>query len=316
MARKPRVEFDGAFYHVIARGNQRQNIFRDDADRGAYLERVERYRRLYGFSLYAYVLMSNHVHLLIETRRVPLSKIMQAIQFTYTQYYNRRYRIIGHLFQGRYRAILCDRDAYLLELVRYIQLNPARLRRAQDSWKYRWSSHRAYLGEKTPVSVETSLVLQQFGQRHGQARAGYVRFMKEGLAIGHLQSYYETVDQRFLGDEDFLKDVEKRTTGRDIEITGPKVNFEHLLEALADQYGTRRDQLVQRGGQRGLLKARSMLVYLAREWAGIKGRELGKRLHRDPSLISRLYRFYAGNRAEAAEVKLRRLLSRKVKSQA
>ncbi len=126
MARKPRVEFDGAFYHVIVRGNQRQKVFGDDRDRLAYIERLEQYRERFGFSVYAYVLMANHIHLLVETKRVPLSKIMQGLQFSYTQTYNRRHRTVGHLFQGRYQAILCDRNEYLLELVRYIHLNPAR----------------------------------------------------------------------------------------------------------------------------------------------------------------------------------------------
>src|SRR5882724_3921209 len=119
MARKPRVEFDGALYHVIVRGNHRRDIFRDTTDRVTYLERIEHYRERYHCMVYAYVLMSNHVHLLIETGVVGLSKIMQGIQFSYTQKYNRRHRRVGHLFQGRYKAILCDRDAYLLELVRY-----------------------------------------------------------------------------------------------------------------------------------------------------------------------------------------------------
>jgi REP element-mobilizing transposase RayT len=103
MARKPRVEFEGAFYHVIVRGNQRQKIFRDDRDRVYYLKRVEHYRNRYGFIVYAYVLMLNHVHLLLETSTTPLSKILQGVQFTYTQYYNRRYRTVGHLFQCRYK---------------------------------------------------------------------------------------------------------------------------------------------------------------------------------------------------------------------
>ena len=110
MARKSRVEFEGAFYHVIVRGNQRRRIFRDERDQLSYLERLEHYRERYGFILYAYVLMSNHVHLLLETARVSLSKIMQGVQFSYTQLYNRRHRTVGHLFQGRYKAILCDRN--------------------------------------------------------------------------------------------------------------------------------------------------------------------------------------------------------------
>src|SRR6266545_5978337 len=170
MARKPRVEFEGAFYHVIVRGNQRQKIFRDDRDRLYYLERVEHYRQRYRFKIYAYVLMSNHVHLLLETSKTPLSKILQGIQFTYTQYYNRRYRTVGHLFQGRYKAILCDRDAYLLELVRYIHLNPARMKHPQNPWTYRWSSHRAYVGEHAPITIQTTSVLKQFGSNASVAR--------------------------------------------------------------------------------------------------------------------------------------------------
>jgi REP element-mobilizing transposase RayT len=94
------VEFDGAFYHVIVRGNQHQKIFRDDQDRLRYLDRLEHYRQRHRFKVYAYVLMSNHVHLLLETGKVPLSKILQGIQFTFTQYYNRRHRTVGHLFQA------------------------------------------------------------------------------------------------------------------------------------------------------------------------------------------------------------------------
>lgn len=120
MARKPRLDVPGAVYHVIVRGNRRATIFHDDADYRAYLERLERYRQRDGATLHAYVLMPNHVHLLLETGDGPLSRTMQTLQFTYSQYYNRRYDKTGHVFQGRYHAILCDRDAYLVELVRYL----------------------------------------------------------------------------------------------------------------------------------------------------------------------------------------------------
>jgi putative transposase len=181
MARKPRVEFEGAFYHVIVRGNQRQKIFRDDQDR-LYLERVEHYRQRYRFTIYAYVLMSNHVHFLLETGKTPLSKIFQGIQFTYTQHYNRRCRTVGHLFQGRYKAILCDRDTYLLELVRYI--HPTRLKNPEELATYRWSSHHGYSGVNGPVAVDTDLVLGQLGNSASQARNGQVfvsdlRYLRE-----------------------------------------------------------------------------------------------------------------------------------------
>lgn len=124
MARRPRIEFPGAFYHVIVRGNQRQQIFHDEADYGKYLSLLSGYRERYQFKLFAYTLMGNHVDLLIESGETPLSKILQGLSQSYTQYYNRRWKTVGHLFQGRYKAILCDRDAYLLALVRYIPSFP------------------------------------------------------------------------------------------------------------------------------------------------------------------------------------------------
>jgi REP element-mobilizing transposase RayT len=306
VARKPRVEFEGAFYHVIVRGNQRQNIFRDDRDRAAYLEKVERYRALHGFRLYAYVLMSNHVHLLLETSRAPLSRIMQAIQFTYTQSYNRRHRTVGHLFQGRYKAILCDRDAYLLELVRYIHLNPARLRQPQDFRKYRWSSHQAYLGKKSPAGIETALMLKQLGNGPVQARRAYAAFIEAGIGIGHRESYYDTIDQRFLGDEDFIETVEKRAARAEIRPRGARIAFGSLVEAIASEHGASAKALVQRGRERGWTRARAMLVYLGREWSGLSAKEIGRKLQRDPSRVSRLYAFYARQRDLKMEAQIGR----------
>ena len=306
MARKPRVEYEGAFYHVIVRGNQRQRIFEEDQDRETYLARVEYYRERYGFRVYAYVLMSNHVHLLLETGKVSLSKILQGIQFTYTQYYNRRYRTVGHLFQGRYKAILCDRDAYLLELVRYIHLNPARLRTPENPWRYRWSSHQAYLGEKTAVGIETEAVLGQLGKSIGQARRAYLVFMNEGKGLGHEERYYQVVDQRFLGDEQFVKKVAEQARQRDIKPSGPEVGFERLIRALAKEHGVEEKVLVEPGRHRRWVKARAQLAYLGREWCGLTAKELGGRLQRDASMVSRLCTVYGANRDEKTEAKLAR----------
>src|SRR4030043_2258655 len=126
MARKPRIEYEGTFYHIITRGNQRQRVFKRDDDFQKYISLISFYKVRYKYALYAYVLMSNHVHLLIETRENPLSKILQGINQSYTMYFNRKYGTVGHLFQGRYKAILCDKDAYLLTLIKYIHLNPVR----------------------------------------------------------------------------------------------------------------------------------------------------------------------------------------------
>src|SRR5262245_61655407 len=124
MARKPRLHAPGVLYHVIVRGNHRQKTFVALDDYQYYLEKMTQYRRKFDVTLFAYCLMPNHVHLLLECSQTPLGKFMQGLQQSYTQYYNRRYKKSGHLFQGRYKAIICDKDSYLLELVRYIHLNP------------------------------------------------------------------------------------------------------------------------------------------------------------------------------------------------
>lgn len=317
MARKPRVEFAGAFYHVIARGNRRETVFHDAQDFAAYLTRLERYRQRDSLMCYAYVLMSNHLHLLVETGAVPLSRTMQTLQFTYTQYYNRRYGKTGHLFQGRYKAILCDRDAYLLELVRYLHLNPARLRQPQDPWRYPWSSHRAYLGARTPVRVEAAKGLGQFHRQVGPARQAYQRFMREGLPTGHQARYYETVDQRFLGNEQFLDAITRQTTTHhEVAVTPPRVPFPQLLAAVAQATGVAADRLVRVGRQRDLVASRAFLVYAARAWSGVTVKDLGRRLHRDPSMISRLYAQYARQRDQGLEKRLRGLVAQQVNTHA
>ena len=133
MARKPRIEYEGAFYHVITRGNRREKIFRDKKDFLKYLEILSHYKKRYRFRLYSYVLMSNHVHLLMETGKVSLSKVKQGINQSYTAYFNRKYKTVGHLFQGRYKALLCDRERYLLSLIKYIHFNPVRAKMVKDS---------------------------------------------------------------------------------------------------------------------------------------------------------------------------------------
>jgi len=310
MARKPRVEFDGAFYHVIVRGNQRRRTFQDDRARNAYLERIEHYRERCGFRLYAYVLMPNHVHLLMETKSVPLSKIMQGIQASYTQSYNRRHRKVGHLFQGRYKAILCDRNAYLPELVRYIHLNPGRLRDPDDPWHYRWSSHAVYLGKASPVKVDTQEVLSQFSSRLGVARRAYQSFMEDGMKQGHEEKYYQTLDQRFLGDERFVEKVAERTEAKDVEIKGKKVGFVRLLQAICIARNVESKELLQAGRQRQWVAPRAQLVYLAREWCGLTTKELAGRLHRDASMISRLYGWYQGHRDKQMEENLAGVLAK------
>ena len=310
MARKPRIDFPGAFFHVIARGNRRASIFHDPDDYRAYLDRLERYRQRDEGTVHAYVLMTNHVHLLVKTGSHPLSRTMQALQFTYSQYYNRRYNKSGHVFQGRYQAILCDRDAYLVELVRYLHLNPARIRTPLSPWTYRWSSHAAYVGRSSPVQVNTSAVLGTFHRQVGPARQAYRKFLQEGLAQGHQDRFYETVDQRFLGDEGFIEEADRKTAAaREVTVRPQRMAFGPLLTAVATTLGVTPRSILAPGRQRALVPARALFVHLAREWSGLTTRELGRRLQRDPSMISRLAATYAAHRDPAAEARIRQSLT-------
>src|SRR5215510_11894108 len=165
MARRPRVLVPGLLYHVIARGNQRQPTFLTDLDFRAYLTRLTAYRKRYGVSLLAYCLMPNHVHLLARTSEPPLSKFMQGLQQSYTQWFNRVHGKVGHLFQGRYKAIVCDRDEYLTTLVRYIHLNPVRAGLVEQPDAYPYSGHRAYLAGEAMGPIDSDPVLGMLGGR-------------------------------------------------------------------------------------------------------------------------------------------------------
>ncbi len=208
MARRPRLFAPGLLYHVIARGNHRQPTFLSDDDYRAYLGRLATYQKRYGVILYAYCLMPNHVHLLIEMSGSPLSKFMQGVQQSYTQRFNRVYGKVGHLFQGRYKAIVCERDEYLMTLIRYIHLNPVRAGLVHDAAAYPYSGHTAYLTGDGLGLIDPQPVLRMLGG----CRA-YARFVRAGADTGHQQAYYQTDDQRFLGAPGFAQRIGQRCPG-------------------------------------------------------------------------------------------------------
>jgi len=185
------------------------------------------------------------------------------------------------LFQGRYKAILCDRQAYLLELVRYLHLNPGRIRSPVDPWRYGWSSHGAYLGKHSPVKVETAAVLGELAKSVGQARRAYLRFMAEGKGSGHQANYCDVQDQRFLGDQRFVEQIDQRIrVEREIAVPHQRAAFSKLVHLTAEAYGIRERQLVQPGRQRKWVRPRSLLVYMAREWGKASVKEISRWLYR------------------------------------
>ena len=182
MARPLRIEYPGAVYHVTSRGNARQAIFVDEADRSGFLDAFGDAVVRFGWLCHAYCLMDNHYHLLIETPVANLARGMRQVNGVYTQRFNRRHGRAGHLFQGRYSAILVERDSYLLELSRYVVLNPVRAGMIDRPDAYAWSSCGATLGlTPAPDFLTTDWLLGQFGKRRGTARERYRRFVDDGV---------------------------------------------------------------------------------------------------------------------------------------
>jgi REP element-mobilizing transposase RayT len=204
MARSLRIEFPGALYHLTARGNARQSIFLDDEDRQRFLSVVERVVSRFHLDLYAYCLMDNHYHLLLETREANLSRAMRQLNGVYTQGFNRRHSQVGHVLQGRFKAILVDRDAYLLELCRYVVLNPVRSKITRKPDTYRWSSYRATAGRAAvPPFLAVDWVLAQFSKQRTAAQRRYERFVAEGM--GQASPWEQLQGQVLLGAETFVE---------------------------------------------------------------------------------------------------------------
>jgi putative transposase len=284
MARKPRIHFPGAIYHVISRGNRRQDIFLSEGDLKTFLSYLSEYKTRYSFHLYAYAFMGNHIHLLLEVEEDSLSKIMQTLLFRYTRYFNRRYGKTGHLFEGRYRAILCDKDAYLLELVRYIHLNPVRAKVVKDPERYKWTSHQRYLGKGVEGLIEEEFLLKQFGKDKSIARRKYRKFVMEGLGWGHEEKYYEVKDQRYLGEESFIDRIESKK--REVEAPLYDIPIGVIVREVSRRTGISREKMHGLTRQREGARGRGIVAYLARMLSGQKVKDIAVHFGRSPMVMS------------------------------
>ncbi len=284
MARKPRVHFPGGLYHVIARGNQRQALFLCETDLKRFLSFLSEYKTRHSFHLYAYALMTNHIHLLLEVGEIPLSKTMQSLLFRYTRYFNRRYEKMGHLFQGRYKAILCDKDVYLLELVRYIHLNPVRAEIVKDPDEYPWTGHLGYLGKAKDGVVDEGFVLGQFGSHKSLARRRYRRFVMDKLDAGHEEKYYKVKDQRYLGEEDFIDRIEgQRGESENVVYDVP---IETIAREVSRETGITQESLYGLSRNREGARGRSIVAYLARVVSGWMVKDVAWHFRRSPMVMS------------------------------
>jgi putative transposase len=204
MARPLRIEYDGAVYHITSRGNARKPIYKEDEDRRIFLEVLHRANTRYNWLCYAYCLMNNHYHLIIETPDGNLSHGMRQLNGVYTQLFNKRHNRVGHIFQGRYKAILIQKESHLLEASRYVVLNPVRAKAVKypDEWK--WSSYRGTAGKEKPHPCLTrDWILGQFGSKRRQSEKKYSEFIMAG--IGEEKIWKDVKGQSILGEDEFIK---------------------------------------------------------------------------------------------------------------
>ena len=278
MARPLRIEYPGAFYHVMNRGQSRRNIFMEDKGRHSFLDLLADIARLWQVEIYAYCLMDNHYHLLLSTPTGGLSRAMRHLDGIYTQKFNRVHHRDGPLFRGRYKAILIDAEEYFLSVVRYIHQNPLGAGVVSDIDRYRWSSHWGYLNKKQcPDWLDTRSVMSRFG-----GLKEYRRFMHEEIEEEIEEFYRGPYRKPVLGSKEFIGRVKERLGDKArVEQEKPQsrrifgVDLEAIVAATAREYGKGVEELRQRkrGGEN---EARMVAIYLGRRLGGHKHEEIGK----------------------------------------
>lgn len=283
MARPPRIEFPGALYHVIVRGNERKSVFHDDADRELYLGRLAHYRERYEFHLIAYCLMTNHVHLALETREVPLSRVIHGLQSSYTQRFNRRHHRSGHLFQGRYKAFLVDAERHFLALLRYIHRNPLEAGMAERVEDYGWSSDRFYRRGRAPDWFD----LDRGHFLMGAARRGAARRYRELMGDEGAERYdaIRSVAQTFKGDDAFAEAVLQRVEVP--ELIRRSLRVDQIARAVAEDLELHLPSLRTPTRSAEASRARAMTAYLGKLCGRIPYAKTAAFFNRDASSVAK-----------------------------
>jgi REP element-mobilizing transposase RayT len=302
MARPLRIEYPGAFYHITARGNEQRDIFRDDKDREWFLGYLETAVGRYKAVIHVYCLMNNHYHLLLSTPEGNLAQIMRHINGGYTTWFNKRHNRYGHLFQGRYKAILVDADVYAGELSRYIHLNPVRAGMIRQLEQYQWSSYTAYSGKTKPARwFTTEWLLRYFGQKPDTARKAYVLFVNAAVGTKEEDPLKEATSILILGRAKFIDDIKEKyldnkAKGRDIpalkELT--KTSLEGIIKATKEEFRQQSEM------------ARKAAIYLSHRYSGRALKEIGEVFGIGESAVSQ-----ASSRFES-DIKESRILRRSI----
>ncbi len=316
MPRKSRIDAPGALHHIICRGIERQRIFQDDQDRDNFLQRLSTIVTETATACYAWALIPNHFHLLLKTGNVPIATVMRRLLTGYAVSYNRRHNRYGHLFQNRYKSILCQEDAYLLELVRYIHLNPLRAKvvaSLEQLDRYRFCGHSRLVGHIDDDWQAQSEILTLFAKRLTTSRRRYREFVQKGIAMGrrpeltsggltrsvggwealkslrgkgvHLKS-----DERILGESDFVESVlqqHNEVLDRKYRLKALGYDVDKIIERVADLFDIEPQEILQTGKQPLRVQARSLVCYWAVSELGISATEVGRRLGLSQSAVSR-----------------------------
>jgi putative transposase len=307
MPRKARIDAPGALHHIIVRGIEKRKIFKDHSDRQNFIARLGDILRESQTPCYAWALMPNHFHLLLKTGFTPIATIMRRLLTGHAVYFNRRHRRQGHLFQNRYKSILCQLENYLLELVRYIHLNPLRARQVADLReleRHPYCGHMMLLGTGANDWQAVDETLKLFGKTGSEARRRYREFVEKGVnqgrrpelvggglvrSIGGWQAFkaldradaHLKSDERILGDSDFVEEVlnaarEKRERRYQLQAAG--FTLDQVAQRAAAIFGIKCEQVWQKGKHPQTVKARSLLCYWATDELGISATELSRRI--------------------------------------
>ena len=288
MARPLRIQYKGAFYHVTCRGNKRKNVYLDDNDRIRFLKYLNESTEIYGVVLYAYVLMDNHYHILIQTKQANLSEFMRRFNICYTGWFNYYHKTIGHLYQGRYKAILVDADSYLLELSRYIHLNPVRTKKLMRVdvktrygylYSYKWSSFIGYIDRKKQMDfVDYKMILNLI-----PGEIAYRNFVLDGLQKGIINPFDNIQYQTILGDGKFTACIKAKYIGegslRDQpsyrEVMYDRIKPNTIIEIIASTFNIPIKTINQR---RSNGKVRGITAELLYRFCGLNNRQIGQTL--------------------------------------
>ncbi len=296
MARSLRINYEGAIYHITSRGNERRDIFKTEKDRYKFITILRESLKIYNVILYSYVLMPNHFHFLLETPLANINEFMRQFNITYTYYYNKNYNRVGHLYQGRYKSLLVQKENYLNILSRYIHLNPIRIKKFQDPSfsdkkkylrEFKWSSLRGYIDSNNSESfIDYKTVLSDYGGDTKRGRENYWQTLQSDIG-SEIEMKKNIIGGCLLGDDDFVKKMKEKYLGKnhkEIPAIRKIYNYcltEDVIKIVCQETGDDFEAIKKEAGSK-----RQILMEMLYSYAGLKGREIGKLLDLDYSTVS------------------------------